>query len=65
MMPSTKIAQIVLLHQTKGLPELKIKKCLLMTFLPEPLLQIQNDFPELILIMSFTQIAQMVMLHWT
>ena len=59
MMPSTKIAQMVQLHRTKGAARAVDKKCLLMTFPPEPQVQIQNIFTELILIMPSTKIAQM------
>ena len=36
------------------------QKCLLMTFPPEPLIQIQNNFTELFLMMTSTKIAQTV-----
>ena len=36
-----------------------------MTFPPGPLVQIQNNFTELFLLMPFTKIAQMVTLHRT
>ena len=58
MMHSTKIAQMVLLRQTKGPPQLKIRN-------PVPLVQIQNDFTELLLMMHTTKFAQMVLLYWT
>ena len=45
--PSFKIAQVVLLHGTGGLPELQIRN-LKMTFSPEPLVQIQNNFTKLV-----------------
>ena len=41
------------------------KKCLLMKFPTEPLIQIQNNFTELFLMSPFTKIAQIVPLHWT
>ena len=44
MMPSFKIAQIVPLNRTGGLPELQKE-------IPEPLVQIQNNFIELFLCM--------------
>ena len=49
----------------KGTARALDKKCLLMTFPCEPLVQIQNNFTELFLIMPLTKIAQMVLLHWT
>ena len=44
VMPSIKIAKMVLLHKTKGAA--RDKKCLLITFPPEPLIQIYNNFTE-------------------
>ena len=41
------------------------RKCLLTTFPPEPLVQIQNNFTGLCFIMPLTKIALMVLLHWT
>ena len=59
MISSTKIAQMVLLRRTKGLPELQIR-IYLITSHPEPMVQIQNNFTELSHIMPSTKIAQMV-----
>ena len=41
------------------------KKNLKTTFPPEPLIQIQNNFTGLFLMMTSSNIAQMVSVHWT
>ena len=46
----------------KGAARALDKKYLLMTFPPEPLVQIQNNFTEFILTMASTKIAQTVLL---
>ena len=62
----SKFAQMVMLHRTKGCQSSRWEMSfnILMTF-PEPLVQIQNNFTELFLIMPFTKIAQMGQLRWT
>ena len=54
MMPSTKIAQMVPLHQTGAATGLD-KKCHKITFPPVPLVQIKNNFTELFLMMPSYQ----------
>ena len=46
----------------KGATRALDKKCRLMTFPPEPLVQIQNNFTELFLILASTKIAQTISL---
>ena len=58
MMLSTKTAQMVLLHWTKRATRALDKKYLYTAFLPESLVQIQNNFTELFLMMRSTKIAQ-------
>ena len=68
---STKVAQMVLVRRTKWPPEIKKKKKkkkkknLYTIFSPETLIQIQNNFAELFLIMTTTKKAQMVPLPHT
>ena len=47
----------------KGAARALNKKCLLMTFPPESLVQIQNNFIEMFLMMSSTKFAQTVSLR--
>ena len=58
-MPSTKIAQMVLLHRIKKATR-ALEKKYLKTISPEPLVQIQNNLLELFLMIPSTRIAQMV-----
>ena len=60
-MPSFKIALMVPLHRTGGPPELQIRN-ILKTSTPEQLIQIQNNFTKLFLIIPSTKIAQLVTL---
>ena len=62
MMPSTNIAYMVQLRRTKGAARGLDKKCLLMTFPPEPLVRIRNNFTEMFFMMPSTEITQMVLL---
>ena len=59
MMPSFKIALMVLLHRSGGPIELQIRnlKKKKKTSAPEPLTQIQNNVTELFLIIPSTKIA--------
>ena len=41
------------------------KKYLKTTSPPQPLVQIQNNFKEIVLLMPFVRIAKMVLLHRT
>ena len=59
-MPSTKIAQMVLLHPNKTAARAQDKKYL-QTTSPEPLVQIQNIFTEMFLMMPITTIALNIM----
>ena len=64
MMHSTKIAQII--HSAKkGATKAIDKKYLYTTSHPESLVQIQNNFTELFLMMHSTKLAQMVPLNRT
>ena len=47
----------------KGAARALDKKCILMTFPPEPLVQIQNNFTEMFLMMPSSKGAQMGLLH--
>ena len=60
-MPSTKIAQWFHCTEQRGCHSSR-KEMSLMTFPPEPLVQIQNNFTELSLMMVSTKIAQTVLL---
>ena len=60
MMPSTKIAQMVLLRR-KGFGRALDKKYLQMKS-PEPVVQNQNDFTETVLMLPSTEIDQKVLL---
>ena len=59
MIPSVKIAQMVPLN--KWAAGALDKKCLLMTFPPEPMVQNQNNFTELFVIMASIKIAHTFM----
>ena len=59
-MPSSKIAQMVLIRRTNGTRA--FDKKYLQTPSPEPLVQIKYNFTEMFLIILFTKIAQMVLL---
>ena len=63
-MPSTKIAQKVLLRWKKGVDRALDKKYLQMKS-PEPLVQNQNNSTEIVLILSSSWINQKVQLGWT
>ena len=54
---------MVPLHQTVRLPELQ--KRFFKMISPEPLVQIQNNFTELFLLIPSTKLAQIVLLRWT
>ena len=62
MVPSTKIAKNGSAPSNKGAARALDKKYLLMTFPPEPLVQIQNNFAEFFLMMASTKIAPTVLL---
>ena len=61
MIPTTNTTQMV--SPNKGAARALDKKCLLMTFPPEPLVQIENNLTELFLMMASTKIAQTVLLR--
>ena len=63
--PFTTIAKMVLLHWTKGPPELKIEKTPITTSSPRPMGWFQNNFTEMFLGWPSTKIAKMVLLRWT
>ena len=65
MMPSTKIAQVVQLGWRKRAARAPNKKYIKTTSPSESLVQIQNNFTELFLMMPSTKIAQIVLLHQT
>ena len=62
MMPSTQNGTNGFTPPNKGAGRALDKKCLLMTFPPEQLVQIQNNFTELFFMMVSTKIAQTVLL---